>query len=254
MSEKIITAAILIIGDEILSGNTPDTNSSYIAKALAQKGIDVLEVRFIQDEESAIIFAVNELRAKYTYVLTTGGIGATHDDITAASIAKAFKVPLVKNPKAYAIIKNRYKERLNAHYRSMAFMPEGASLIANSLSDVPSFYINNVYVLAGMPSVMRVMLDDILPTLKSGEKVYTNDLTSKAQEDVIAESLSNIQAEFPKVSIGSYPFYDQNSKGTTLVLKSRDTDALKLATQKTLDMLRMHKHEPLVNFEIDIER
>ncbi len=252
MSEYIITAAILIIGDEILSGKTQDTNTSYIAKALAKKGIDVLEVRIIQDDEAAIIFAVNELRSRYTYVLTTGGIGATHDDITASSIAKAFKTPLKENTNASAIIKNRSKEQPTDHYLSMAFMPEGSNLILNSLSEIPSFYIDNVYVLAGMPSVMKVMLDDVLPQLKSGQKVYTNSLTSNALEREIAKDLADIQSLFSNVSIGSYPFYDEHNKGTTLVLRSRNTDALKSATKKTLDMLRAYNHEPIIDFAIQI--
>lgn len=252
MSEQIITAAVLIIGDEILSGKTQDSNTSYIAKTLAKKGIDVLEVRVIQDDEPAIIFAVNELRSRYTYLFTTGGIGGTHDDITAASIAKAFKTPLKENLDAVTIIKNRYKERLNAHYLSMALMPEGSSLILNSLNEVPSFYIDNVYVLAGMPSVMKVMLDDVFPTLKSGKKVYTNSLTSEALEGIIGDDLSNIQSNFTNVSIGSYPFYDDQKKGTTLVLRSRDTSALKLATRKTLDMLRRYSQEPIIDFDIQI--
>lgn len=252
MSEKIITAAILIIGDEILSGKTQDQNTSHISKALAQKGIDVLEVRIIQDEESAIIFAVNELRSRYTYLFTTGGIGATHDDITAASIAKAVQKPLIENTLALSIIKNRYSNRMNDHYRSMALMPEGANLILNSISEVPSFYIDNIYVFAGMPSIMKVMLNDILPKIKSGKKVYTNSLTSEALEGVIGEDLSNIQSNFTNVSIGSYPFYDEHNKGTTLVLRSRDQNALKLATKNTLDMLRRYNHEPIIEFEVSI--
>ena len=134
----------------------------------------------------------------------------------------------------------------------MALMPEGSRLILNSLNEVPSFYIDNVYVLAGMPSVMKVMLDDVFPKLKSGKKVYTNSLTSQALEGVIGDDLSHIQSNFTNVSIGSYPFYEEHKKGTTLVLRSRDTSPLKLATKKILDMLRYHNYEPTINFEIQI--
>ncbi|HCU06140.1 MAG TPA: competence/damage-inducible protein A [Holosporales bacterium] len=253
MSEQIITAAILIIGDEILSGRTQDTNTAYITNTLAEKGIDILEVRIIKDDEAAIIFAVNELRSKYTYLFTTGGIGGTHDDITTPSIAKALNLPLVENTKARKIIEDRYGMPLNAHFISMTLMPKGAHLIANSLSKVPSFYIDNVYVLAGMPSVMKVMLDDIIPKLQSGEKIYSNTLTSGALEGMISEDLSTIQSAFTNVSIGSYPFYDDTKKGTTLVLRSRDTKALKQATKEILTMLYRYNCEPTMNFDIQIE-
>ena len=253
MSEQLITAAILIIGDEILSGRTQDTNIAYIANTLAKKGIDILEVRIIKDDETAIIFAVNELRSKHTYLFTTGGIGGTHDDITTPSIAKAFNLPLVENKKARQIIEDRYGSPLNAHFISMTLMPKGAQLIANSLSKVPSFYIDNVYVLAGMPSVMKVMLDDIMPKLKSGQKIYSNALTSGALEGMISQDLATIQSAFTSVSIGSYPFYDDRKKGTTLILRSRDKMALKQATKETLTMLYRYNCEPTMNFDIPIE-
>jgi molybdenum cofactor synthesis domain-containing protein len=253
MSEQIITAAILIIGDEILSGKTQDTNTTYIAKTVAEKGIDILEVRIIKDDEAAIIFAVNDLRPKYTYLFTTGGIGGTHDDITIPSIAKALNLPLVKNTQARQIIEVHYGTPLNAHLLSMAFMPKGAQLIQNTLSQVPSFYIDNIYVLAGMPSVMKVMLDDIMPKLKSGAKVHSNALTSSALESMISEDLANIQSAFTNVSIGSYPFYDEIKKGTTLVLRSRDTEALKQATQKVLTLLHTLQCVPTTNFDIPTE-
>ncbi len=257
MSEQLITAAILIIGDEILSGRTQDTNIAYIANTLAEKGIDILEVRIIKDDEAAIIFAVNELRSRYTYLFTTGGIGGTHDDITTPSIAKAFNLPLVENKKARQIIENHFEDPygcpLNAHFISMALMPKGAHLIANSLSKVPSFYIDNVYVLAGMPSVMKVMLDDIMPNLQSGQKIYSNALTSGALEGMISQDLATIQSAFTSVSIGSYPFYDDRKKGTTLILRSRDKVALKQATKETLTMLYRYNCEPTMNFDIPIE-
>jgi molybdenum cofactor synthesis domain-containing protein len=253
MSEQIITAAILIIGDEILSGKTQDTNASYITNTLAEKGIDILEVRIIKDDEAAIIFAVSELRFKYTYLFTTGGIGGTHDDITTPSIAKALNLPLIENTKAREIIEERYGSPLNNHFISMTLMPKGANLISNSLSKVPSFYIDNVYVLAGMPSVMKVMLDDIIPKLQSGKKVYSNSLTSGALEGMISEDLSKIQSVFTTVSIGSYPFYDHKKNGTTLVLRSRDADALKQATKETLQMLHRYNCEPTMNCDIQIE-
>jgi len=253
MSEQLITAAILIIGDEILSGRTQDENTAYIANSLAEKGIDIVEVRIIKDDAAAIITAVNELKIKYTYLFTTGGIGGTHDDITTSSIAKALNTPLVENKKARHIIEDCYGHPLSAHFLSMTRMPQGAHLIENSLSKIPSFYIDNVYVLAGMPSVMKVMLNDIMPTIKSGERMHSNMLTSSALESMISEDLSKIQSTFTNVSIGSYPFYEDTKKGTTLILRSRDTNALKQATKETLAMLDKYKYKPTRNFDIPIE-
>lgn len=250
MSPLIVTAGILIIGDEVLSGRTQDKNVSYIAKKLAEKGIDVIEVRIVRDKDSAIINALNALRTQYDYVFTTGGIGGTHDDITARCIAQAFSVEFVMNDYALACIKNRYHDRFTSHHEQMAWMPKGSSLIQNKLSGVPSFYIENVFVLAGMPSVMHVMLDDVLPLLKHGDSIYTNSLTSKALESEISHDLAAIQNNYPTVTIGSYPFYNDQHKGTTLVLRSRIKHDLRSATRDVDAMLNQLGHAPSSEFEV----
>jgi molybdenum cofactor synthesis domain-containing protein len=232
-----LTAAIVIIGNEILSGRTQDTNIAYIGKKLAGIGIDLLEVRIIPDEEDRIINTVNEIRHHYTYVFTTGGIGATHDDITAASIAKAFEKPLIENQEVAKILEEHYKEHFNNSRRSMAMMPEGVTLIENPVSKAPSFQIENVFVLAGMPSVMQGMLECVLPQLKTGKPFYYNTVTSNVLEGTIANRLTEIQNQHPKVSIGSYPFYKVSDIGVSLVIRGQDKDLIVKATEDIIAMV-----------------
>ncbi len=244
------TAAIIIIGNEILSGRTQDTNIAYIAKKLASVGIDLLEVRVIPDEEDRIIDAVNEIRPRYTYVFTTGGIGATHDDITAASIAKAFQKPLVENEEALQILENHYKERFNTSRRRMAMMPEGVTLIENPVSKAPSFQIENVFVLAGMPSVMQGMLEYILPRLTTGKPFYYNTVTSGILEGTIAEKLTEVQNQHPGVSIGSYPFYTIPNIGTSLVIRGQDKNLITKATEAVIAMVESFGITPKVERQV----
>jgi molybdenum cofactor synthesis domain-containing protein len=247
VTQEHITAGIVIIGNEILSGRTLDTNNRHIALELLPLGIEVVEVRVVPDIEEKIVEAVNALRCQYTYVFTTGGIGATHDDITVASIAKAFDRPLVENQEALSIIKNHYNDRFNSIRARMALMPENVTLIQNSVSRVPSFQIDNVFVLAGMPSVMKAMLNDVLPRLKKGAPFYSNSITSNLHEGVIGDALAHIQNQYPAISIGSYPFYNSPTDvGTTLVLKGKDTHILAHATQAILSMVYEFGGTPVV--------
>lgn len=233
------TAAILVIGNEILSGRTQDTNVRFIAQHLAELGIDLMEVRIVPDDEWRIVRNVNTLRSRYTYLFTTGGIGATHDDITMGCIAKAFAVPLEKNEEANQILEAYYgKERYNTARQRMALMPVGATLIENPIWKAPSCSVENVFVLAGMPSVMKGMFESILPSLEKGQKIESRSASCLLQENVIALDLEEIQMQFPNVSIGSYPFYeDQNRCGTELVARSRDIDALQQAFDAILNMI-----------------
>lgn len=251
------TAAIIVIGNEILSGRTQDTNVAYIGKKLAATGIDLLEVRVIPDDEERIIKTVNEIRLLYTYIFTTGGIGATHDDITAECIAKAFGRKFVENQEALAIISDHYKgkfyqdqELFNGNRSRMAMMPEGVTLIENPVSKAPAFQIENVYVLAGMPSVMQGMLEAVLPSLQKGEPFYYNTVTSNLLEGTIAEKLTEIQNAYPKLSIGSYPFYQVPNIGTSLVIRGQDKSMIQSATDTIVEMVKGFGAAPQVERQV----
>ncbi len=235
----IVTAAILVIGDEILSGRTKDKNIGYIAEYLTNIGIDLREVRVVADVEDDIVAAVNALRARYDHVFTTGGIGPTHDDITADSVAKAFGVVIDVDPRAVALLLERIpKDQLNEARLRMARIPAGASLIENAVSKAPGFTIGNVHVMAGVPSIMQSMLDALAPRLATGRKVHSRSLAAGLKEGDIATPLAAIQAAYPDVAIGSYPSFDPVSGfATTLVLRSRDVDRLAAAEAAVTAML-----------------
>jgi molybdenum cofactor synthesis domain-containing protein len=227
MSERIVTAAVVIIGNEILSGRTQDTNLRDIATSLGNWGIRVTEARVIPDVEGTIVAVVNEVRARHDYVLTTGGIGPTHDDITAASIAKAFGVDLIEHPEIAAMLRRREGSpaAMAARLR-MALIPRGAGLIDNSTGGPPGFCIGNVYVMAGIPAVMRAMLATLQAKLQGGAVLQSRSVTVYVGESAIAEPLGQLQSMHPDIDIGSYPFNEAGRFGTTLVM--RGTDSAKL--------------------------
>ncbi|HEY2008459.1 MAG TPA: competence/damage-inducible protein A [Rhizomicrobium sp.] len=236
------TAAILVIGDEILSGRTQDTNSNAIARFLTTLGIDLEEVRVVGDEEGEIVAALNALRDRYDFVFTTGGIGPTHDDITADAVAKAFGVGIGYHPDAYALLEARYPpgEFTEARKR-MARTPHGASLVANSVSGAPGFHIGNVYVMAGVPAVMRAMLEAIAPELPRDKPVTSVTLEVGLPEGKVAAGLAALQKAHADVAIGSYPFYREGSAqpfGAQLVIRGRDVDAIERAVAAVEEMLR----------------
>src|ERR1700680_1556453 len=207
----IVPAAILVIGDEILSGRTKDRNIGYIAEYLTAIGIDLKEVRVVADEEGAIVAALNALRARYTYVFTTGGIGPTHDDITAECVAKAFGVPIDYDPRAVAIMKERYDAlgtEMNEARMRMTRIPEGAELVANKVSAAPGFWIGNVVVMAGVPSIMQAMLDDVAPKLRTGIKMMSETVRADCRAGDVCTELGEVAKAHPEVMIGSYPFID----------------------------------------------
>ena len=245
--DKTLTAIVLIIGNEILSGRTQDTNTPWIATKLADRGIKLVGVRVIPDLEDVIISTLNELRHKVTYIFTTGGIGPTHDDITSETMAKAFKVAYVLNPEARAILLNYYgtEDQLTPARLKMAHMPEGAKLIHNPVSGAPGFQIGNVYVMAGVPRIMQAMLDGILPELETGNPILSNSVTCDLPESKIAESLENIQKNYQTVDIGSYPHFRVGDMGLSLVLRSTDNDNLHRATRDVVEMVRSFGREPL---------
>ncbi|MBL8639986.1 MAG: competence/damage-inducible protein A [Alphaproteobacteria bacterium] len=232
-------AAILIIGNEILSGRTQDTNTSWIATKLSERGIELFEVRVVPDIEDRIITAVNELRGRVDYLFTTGGIGPTHDDITSATMAKLFQRDLALNPQARTMLLNHYKaeSELTPARLRMAHIPQGARLIPNPISGAPGFQIENVYVMAGVPSIMKCMLDHILPELKGGDPILCNSVTFDLAESVIAEELGELQKIHPQVSIGSYPYLRAGEVGVSIVLRSPDNDPLHRASLDVINMI-----------------
>jgi molybdenum cofactor synthesis domain-containing protein len=223
---SIITAAILVIGDEILSGRTKDKNIGYIAEYLTNIGIDLKEVRVVADEEDEIVTALNALRNRYTYVFTTGGIGPTHDDITADCVAKAFGVPIDVDPRARKLMEERFAARgveMNEARLRMARIPAGAELVENKQSGAPGFWIGNVIVMAGVPSIMQAMLDAAAPKLKTGVKMLSETIRGDVREGDIGTELGEIAKQHRNVTIGSYPFFDEKTgPNTNLVIRSRD--------------------------------
>lgn len=230
---QIVTAAVLVIGDEILSGRTKDKNIGYIAEYLTAIGIDLREVRVVPDIEDEIVAALNALRRRYTYVFTTGGIGPTHDDITADCVAKAFGVPIGHDPRAVAILKERFAKtgtEINEARMRMARIPDGAELVLNKVSGAPGFWIGNVIVMAGVPSIMQAMLDEAAPKLKIGTKMLSETIRADAREGDIGSQLGEIAKSHGEVSIGSYPFFDDKSgPNTNVVVRARDAGKLAAA-------------------------
>ena len=236
-----VTAAALVIGDEILSGRTRDKNIGTIAGHLNEIGIALREVRVVADDEQAIVEAVNELRARYTYVFTTGGIGQTHDDITADAVAKAFGVPIDIDPRAVALMRPAYEKRgleLNEARLRMARIPAGAELVANSVSIAPGFRIANVIVMAGVPAIMEVMLRDATKQLRTGPKMNAVTIRVERPEADIADLFREHQALYPDVVMGSYPSFNDGRYSADLVLRSPDPTRLAHAAESLTARLR----------------
>ncbi len=223
------TAATIIIGNEILSGRTLDVNTQEIALRLGEIGISLVETRTIADDRKMIIDTVRELNTKYDYVFTTGGIGPTHDDITAQSIAAAFNVGYVRNDEIYNILKNYYDkmgEKLNSAREKMAYIPESSKLLHNDATMVPGFVINNVFVMAGIPHIMKAMLKSALPMLKKGKVIQSMVLDVMMAESKVAVQFEELQNKYKEVDMGSYPFTKDGHHGTALVLRSSNYDLL----------------------------
>lgn len=238
MQSDAVTACVLIIGNEILSGRTQDTNLNHIALTLGEWGIQVREARVVPDIEEAIVDAVNYARVTYDYVFTTGGIGPTHDDITADCIARAFAVPLEVNAKIAALIEQRPAppEVMAARMR-MARVPAGSDLVDNTTGGPPGFRIENVFVMAGIPGVMKAMLGSLDGKLKGGPVVISCSVTAFLGESTIATPLREIQDRYPDIDLGSYPFFKQNRYGTSLVMRGTDRDSLQQMLQDVKDAI-----------------
>ena len=231
MQSETLDAAIIIIGNEILSGKTQDLNIQYIAKELGDFGIKLKEVRVIPDIEDDIIKVVNELRAKYTYVFTTGGIGPTHDDITAETIAKAFKEEFILHKHALEIMEKYMFDngrKLNDSHLRMAHMPKNAVPLLNRETGAPGFKLDNVFVMAGVPYIMRAMFEEVKKHLKKGKPIISKSIEAYISESAIAKEFSDLQDKYPSIEMGSYPFKDGDKWGTSLVLRGDDEQLMDL--------------------------
>lgn len=240
-AEKIVTACVLIIGNEILSGRTQDVNLNYLAKGLNAAGIRLIEARVIPDLPDVIVATVNDVRAKFRYVFTTGGIGPTHDDITSECVARAFGVPLVLHPEARRILEAHYRERgleFNAARQRMAQVPEGAELIFNPISRAPGFRVGNVFVMAGVPQVMQAMFESLVGTLEGGRPVLSRTISCGLAEGALAAGLGAIQSRYPDVDIGSYPWYRRGAYGVSLALRSPEASRLAAAGDEVAALVR----------------
>ncbi len=236
---RTVTAALLVIGDEILSGRTKDKNIGYIAEYLTGLGIDLREVRVVPDEMDEIVAAVQALRGRYRYLFTTGGIGPTHDDITADAIGAALGLPVTHDPRAVALLKARFDaDQLNEARLRMARMPVGSVLIANPISKAPGFMIENVIVMAGVPSIMQLMLDDATQHLETGTKMLSHAITTQGlTEGNYAVALGELAARHPDVSIGSYPSFTSEGIRNQIVVRTRTDAALHAAVAEIEQML-----------------
>lgn len=228
-NKKIVTASVLVIGNEILSGRTKDANIPFLAEQLNEIGIQLSEVRVVKDIDVDIVEAVNALRKKYDYLFTTGGIGPTHDDITSASIAKAFDVPVERHIEAEKLIRNYYPvDKINAARLSMADLPKGIEIVLNPVSGAPGFRMDNVFVFAGIPNIMQAMFHNVKHVLIGGKKLFSRSVYCQLAESIMAPKLQIILKEFPTVEIGSYPHW---GKGTSLVARAYEQETLSEAIQ-----------------------
>jgi molybdenum cofactor synthesis domain-containing protein len=237
---EIVTAAMLVIGDEILSGRTKDRNIGHLADIMTAIGVDLKEVRIVADVEDEIVVAVNALRPRYDYVFTSGGIGPTHDDITAESIATAFGVPCEYDARALKLLEDSYAKRgieFTEARKRMARMPRGAEHIDNPVSVAPGFRIGNVHVMAGVPSIFQAMLDNVVPTLRTGTRLLSATVQCPFGEGLIGGALAEIQKAHPDTIIGSYPKYLDGSFWTELVVRARSEAALESARAAVVAMV-----------------
>jgi molybdenum cofactor synthesis domain-containing protein len=246
--ESTVTACVLVIGNEILSGRTQDANLPFLARRLGEIGIRVREARVVPDVEAEIVDAVNACRARHDLVFTTGGIGPTHDDITSECVAKAFGVPLELDPEAVRRLEAHYGDpsMLNEARLRMARIPRGAALVDNPISAAPGYRIGNVYVLAGVPSIMRAMFDQIAPNLRGGPPMLSRTVSCAVPEGTLAAGLGALQDRYPALEIGSYPYFRAGGFGVSLVLRGTEAGPLDAATAELSDLIRSLGGEPKV--------
>ena len=245
MKKKRKTSGIIIIGNEILSGKTLETNSNFMCKKLFDVGISCEEINSIKDEESKIIEKVNTFRNKYDYVFTSGGIGPTHDDITSASIAKAFKRKLVLNQEARKLLEKHYSDDVLTKARlKMAYFPENVKLIDNPISVAPGFFIENLYVFPGVPRIMQTMFNEIIKSLDEGLRYYKKTISTTLSEGIIGDFIQEIQNKFSSLEIGSYPYFKKNSFGVSLVVKGDDNETVSEAISEIHEYISSKNGNP----------
>jgi len=243
---RVVTAAVLIIGNEILSGRTQDVNLTYLAKQLSELGVRLHEARVVADVEADIVAAVNACRERYDYVFTTGGIGPTHDDITAECIAKAFGLPLIRNPEAVARLERHYEPgMLNEARLRMANTPQGATLIDNPVSIAPGFQIGNVFVLAGVPRIMQAMFDGLRARLVGGAPMLSRTVGAFVAEGAIAKGLGELQQRHPALDIGSYPYFRQGRFGASFVLRGTERTQIDAAAVELRALIKELGGDPI---------
>jgi len=241
-ANKKVNAAIIIIGNEILSGRTQDANVVHLSKWLNELGIKVEEVRVIPDVEDCIVNTVNEVRKKFKYVFTTGGIGPTHDDITSRSIAKAFKVSYGYNKEAYETLEKYYKpSEFNDGRKKMAKMPDKASLIYNPSSGAPGFIVENVYCLPGVPSILKSMVNGLKNRISGGKKILSKTISVSTVESEIAKPLEDIQNKFKNIEIGSYPFFRMGKVGVSIVMRSTEKNQINDCSKQIISFIQKKK-------------
>ena len=243
-ANKKVKAAIIIIGNEILSGRTQDVNVVAISNWLNELGVRLEEVRVIPDIEDLIVETINDVRKKFNYVFTTGGIGPTHDDITSRSIAKAFNLSYGYHKEAYEILEKYYgKSEFNEGRKKMAMLPAKALLILNPTSGAPGFIVDNVYCLPGVPSILKSMLGELNDKIKGGKKILSKTMNLRTVESEIAESLEKVQNKFKDIEIGSYPFFKQGKVGVSIVIRSTDENLISICYKDVEDLVKKKKIE-----------
>ena len=239
---KKMNAIIILIGNEILSGRTQDANATFLSKWLNELGVRVEEVRVILDEQKVIVNCINEVRKKFKYVFTTGGIGPTHDDITSQSIAKAFNLSYSYNKEAYEILEKYYKPgEFNDGRKKMAKMPDKSSLIYNPSSGAPGFIVENVYCLPGVPSILKSMVDGLKNRIVGGKKILSKTISLRTVESEIAKPLEDVQNKFTNVEIGSYPFFRSGKVGVSIVIRSTDKDHIDKCAKQIISFIQKKK-------------
>lgn len=243
---ETVTAGVVVIGNEILSGRTQDKNLGWLAAELTSVGIRLLEAKVIPDIAPTVIATLKDYSTRFDYVFTTGGIGPTHDDITAACVAEAFGCRLVRDPRAVHLLDTHYPTgQLTEARLKMADIPEGAELIDNPVSAAPGFIVGNVHVMAGVPRIMQAMFDGLKPKLQGGAPVHSVTVTARIGESFMAKGLEAVQMEHPDIDIGSYPFYRSGEVGSSIVLRSTDKAELAIAAEKVRGVMRALGVEPI---------
>lgn len=241
----VVTACVLIIGNEILSGRTQDANLAFLATGLNEAGIRLREARVIPDDPGVIVDTVNEVRRKFDYVFTTGGIGPTHDDITSACVAEAFGVSLILDPEAKRLLENHYPPGgLNEARLRMAHVPDGAVLLPNPISRAPGFRIENVYVLPGVPQIMQAIFSELRHRLRGGARLYSRSISCTLSEGALAKELGALQERYSDLEIGSYPYFRRSDFGVTLVLRGTDRNRIAVAAEELKALIRTLGGDP----------